>query len=429
MGIFSCLILIQIVRLTPVLNGFLPLAFDNVLPVTEVVGDQYLPFYDEFQYFSMGTLGLFPYLFAMLTAQFSLFYLIQVEKETNQVKLKKKISQFGNYCILFGTLFFSSDYLLEHINYKPFIQSFSYWFLKEELVVLISIVIGCLIIVFVIREITRERWGSGISVLLSFDGTASVFTMPINLVSMSVLQNNVNFELLLKKSFLSQNLQNLFFYFGFLILLNVLNKVYMYLPYKACEFENLQSSTLVSRENLNSYTRCIPLRVNIIGIGTFIFVLDAVLETICYPSLNIYFEIVEGGFVCEVYDLFLNFIGTFILILLVVLASGSLYIQRLNFMQIASIIESNFFVISKYVKGKWAFMSTCDVLYLEQAAWNKGITKVTFYIAFIICSSCLLTSLMSSFRDLNWSILIILGGSINDVITNVTDFYGNREIV
>ena len=80
---------------------------------------------------------------------------------------------------------------------------------------------------------------------------------------------------------------------------NILNKIYMYLPYRFNHALNFNNS-LVSLSNLKLRTRFIPLRINIIMIGTFIFVFDTTLEVICSSSLSILFEKIESGFFPEV---------------------------------------------------------------------------------------------------------------------------------
>merc|ERR1712013_646008 len=89
--IVSCLVLIQLVRFTPLLRNFSPMFFDDGLAIHEILGNQFFTFYDELQYVGMGVVGLFPYLFAMVAGQLSLFYLIQIGKETDYLKLKKKV--------------------------------------------------------------------------------------------------------------------------------------------------------------------------------------------------------------------------------------------------------------------------------------------------------------------------------------------------
>jgi preprotein translocase subunit SecY len=422
--ILSCLVLIQLVRFTPIQSNFIPTFLDNGLSIHEIAGNKFFTFYDEFHYTSMGVLGLFPYLFAMVAGQLGLFYVIQISKEVNYLSLKKKGIQYANFFIFFGSFVFSSDYILENLDSKIFINAFTYTYLKEEFIILVSIIVGSLITVFLIREITKEGWGSGISILLCFDGMSGISGTPLNSVLVQALNNNSNVDVFLKTSFTSENLQNLCFYFGFLFLINFLNKIDMYLPYQIYELRNLEF------ENLRLGDRYIPLRVSIVGIGTFVFVLDVILENVFGVSIGKMFETVEGGVFLEMFDLIINAICSFILGLLIMVASGLLYMQRINLTQFTKVLKQNSVVLCKYVAKEWelVFPGEPTQMYLAQAAWNKGVTKITFYIALVIGCVYLMGGLLCGLKDINWSLLILLGGSINDVIISVSNFYGNRKI-
>merc|ERR1712039_527234 len=127
-------------------------------------------------------------------------------------------------------------------------------------------------------------------------------------------------------------------------------------------------------------------------------------------------------------DLFLNLFGNVILVLIVILISGCLYVQRINLMEFANGVEGNAFVLNKYVERKWTVVlpGVDTRLYLLQAAWDKGLTQAVLYVVAIFGSSCCLSGLLCKFYEINWPILLIVGGSINEVINNVNDFYGVR---
>jgi len=241
---------------------------------------------------------------------------------------------------------------------------------------------------------------------------------------MQTLNHNSSLGSFLTTHFSSENLQNLFFGFGFFFVINFLDKVCTYLPYQVYGLKNLE----FNKSKLNG--RYISLRVSIVGIGTFIFVLDVILENVLGVSLNRIFETIENGIFFELYDLVLNVTCSSVLLLMISLASGWLYMQRTNWVQFTKVLKQNSCVLCQYVREKWEIIVSgeCAQVYLAQTAWNTGIIKITFYIMLIIGCSCLLGGLLPGLRDINWPFLVLLAGSLNDVISNVGFFYGNRKI-
>lgn len=240
---------------------------------------------------------------------------------------------------------------------------------------------------------------------------------------MQTLNNNSSLGSFLTTHFSSENLQNLFFGFGFFFVINFLDKVCTYLPYRVCDLKNLG----FNKSKLDG--RYISLRVSIVGIGTFIVVLDVILENVLGVSLNRIFETSENGVFFELYDLVLNVTCSSILLLMVLLASGWLYMQRTNWVQFLKVLRQNSCFLYQYGRGKWETTVSGEgvQVYLAQTAWHTGIIKITFYIMLIIGCSCLLGGLLPGLKDINWPFLVLLAGSLNDVISNVGFFYGNRE--
>jgi preprotein translocase subunit SecY len=133
-------------------------------------------------------------------------------------------------------------------------------------------IVASIIVVWVIREITIENWGSGISMLLCFDSTVSILNVSINPFFKKTMENS-DVGPFLKMDTFSLNLQGLFVYFGFFILISFISRLYTYLPYGTCDFKSLKI------KSTNFESGCLPLRLNTVALGTSIFLLDTVLES------------------------------------------------------------------------------------------------------------------------------------------------------